>query len=80
MVVMFMFVVTPVGYGWGFRGWGPPYPRYVQRRRGAQAVAMPGDPGGAAAFNHHSWGWTGDLVWMVLVVGMFWAVFGLWWR
>jgi hypothetical protein len=30
---MFLFFVSPVSYGWGYRGWGPPYPSYVQERR-----------------------------------------------
>jgi hypothetical protein len=73
---MFLFLLSPVGYGWGYRGWGPPYPRYIQRRRGQQALAA----GGSAAFDHHAWGWRGDFVWMALVIGMFWAVSSLWWR
>ena len=69
MVFMFLLLVPPLGYGWGYRGWGPPYPRYIQRRRGARATAI----GTPATFNHHSWGWGGDFVWMVLVIGVFWA-------
>jgi hypothetical protein len=38
MAFMFLFLVPPIGYGWGYRKWGPPYPRYVQRRRGARAA------------------------------------------
>ncbi len=74
-VLMFLFIVPSVSYGWGYRGWGPPYPRYVQRRRG-QAAAV----GGSAAFNHHAWGWGGDFVWMVLLIGVFWACFWIWWH
>jgi len=77
MVVMMLFWLAPVGYGWGYRGWGPPYTRYVQRRRGALAAAN----SGPAAFNHHSWGRGGDFVWLVLLMGAFWAVASLlWWR
>jgi hypothetical protein len=71
MIFMLMFLVPPVGYGWGYRGWGPPYPRYVQRRRGAQAAAS-----SASTFNHQSWG--GDFVWFVLFLGALWAVAGVW--
>jgi hypothetical protein len=76
MLVMFLFLVTPVGYGWGYRGWGAPYPRYIQRRRGQQAAAA----GGPAEVDHHAWGWGGDLVWLVLLVGLLWACLSLWWR
>ena len=74
MVVMLLFWMLPMGYGWGYRGWGPPYPRYVQRRRGARAAAS-----GDSATNHQAWGWGGDFVWIVLLFGAFWAVASLWW-
>lgn len=76
LVFMLLLLVPPVGYGWGYRGWGPPYPRYIQRRRGRQAAAT----GGAASFDHHSWGWGGDLVWLMVFIGVLWACLALWWR
>ena len=39
MIFMFLFLIPPLGYGWGYRGWGPPYPRYVQRRRSEHLAA-----------------------------------------
>lgn len=77
MAFMFIFFVSPVGYGWGYRGWGPPYPRYLQRRRGLRAATA---SGGSAPFDHHSWGRGGDLVWMVLIIGMIWVATALLWR
>lgn len=76
MAAMFLFLVPPIGYGWGYRGWGAPYPRFIQRRRGQQAAAT----GGSAELNHHSWGWGGDFVWGVFFIGLLWACFSLWWR
>jgi hypothetical protein len=76
IVMMFMFVLFPTGYGWGYRGWGPPYPRYVQRRRGLRALA----PGTSPSFDHSAWGRGGDLVWMVFAIGMIWVVAATWWR
>jgi hypothetical protein len=73
MAFMFLFLVSPVTYGWGYRGWGPPYPRYIQRRRGLQA-ATTGQP---ADLRHQSWGWGGDFVWVVLIVASGWAFAGL---
>ena len=70
MVLMFVLVVPPLGYGWGYRGWGPPYPRYVQRRRRQRAAAT-------GSFNHEAWGWGGDFVWVVLLLGGGWAAVGL---
>jgi len=73
---MFFFFVTPVGYGWGYRRWGPPYPTYIQRRRGLRATAMTG----SISANHLAWGIVGDLVWMVLIISLVWAALALWWR
>ena len=72
---MFIFLLPPLGYGWGYRGWGPPYPRYMQRRRGQAA-----DVGGNPQFDHHAWGVGGDFMWIVLLIGLCWGVFGFWWR
>lgn len=72
IIFLFVFLFFPIGYGWGYRGWGPPFPRYVQRRRGARAT-----DDGSASFNHHAWGWGGDVVWMVLFV---WVILFLWRR
>jgi hypothetical protein len=77
LVCMFIFLVPPVGYGWGYRSWGAPWPRYIQRRRGDRAASS----GTPSTFDHHSWGWGGDFVWAVLLVGMLWACAGVfWWR
>lgn len=73
MLFIFLFLVPPLGYGWGYRRWGLPYPRYIQRRR---AAAM----GGSGPFNHQAWGFGGDFVWMVLVIGVLWACAALWRR
>ena len=70
MLFMFLLLVPPMGYGWGYRGWGPPYPRYIQRRRGQQAAAT----GASASFDHHAWGWGGDFIWGVFIIGMLWAI------
>ncbi len=76
MVFMFMFLLAPVGYGWGYRGWGPPYPRYIQRRREIRK----GSIGSPRTSHHQSWGRGGDLVWLMFLVGLFWVVIALWWR
>jgi hypothetical protein len=74
-VLMLLLFASPTAYGWGYRGWGPPYPRYVQRRR-SRHLAANGAPG---PFKHESWGWGGDLVWMVFFIGVFWVVMALFW-
>ena len=59
----------------GYRGWGPPYPSYFQRQRDLQASSA----GASGAFNHYSWGWGGDFVWLILFVGIFWVATAMWW-
>jgi hypothetical protein len=76
LIVMFLFLVPPLGYGLGYRGWGLPYPTYIQRRRGQRAVDM----GAPAPFNHRAWGWAGDFVWTVLLIGIVCAVTLFWHR
>ena len=76
LVAYMVLFMVPVGYGWGYRGWGAPYPRYIQRRRGARAAAA----NNASTFNHHAWGLRGDFVWLMLAVALFWTVSRIWWR
>jgi hypothetical protein len=75
MVFMFFLLVSPVGYGWGYRGWGPPYPTYLQRRRSQQLAAS----GANGPYSHESWGFGGDLLWMVFFFGLAWVVIALFW-
>lgn len=76
MAFMFIFLLPPIGYGWGYRRWGPPYPSYIQRRRGQRAAAA----GGLVTFRHDSWGLGGDLLWVGLIIWAIWACSALWWR
>jgi hypothetical protein len=57
---------------------GPPYPGYVQRRRGLQADQA----GPSLGVRHEAWGWGGDFVWIALLVGSLWAASALFlgWR
>jgi hypothetical protein len=75
IIFMVIFFATPLGYGWGYRRWGAPYPRYIQRRRGLKAT----NTGNAVTFNHESWRWGGDLVWVAFVIGIVWLFWALWW-
>ena len=76
LAFMLLLVLPPVGYGWGYRRWGPPYPRYFQRRRHERAAEDPDAP----AFDHLSWGWAGDFVWMMFFLWIFWFLVATWWR
>lgn len=74
MAFMFFFLLAPLGYGWGYRSWGPPYPSYIQRRRHAAARS------GGSTFNHRSWGIGGDLIWVVLMIAVFSFCGVFWWH
>lgn len=41
---VFFLLVLPWGYGWGRRGWGPPYPRYYRRRTLHRGTMMAPEP------------------------------------
>ena len=75
MVFMLILWVVPMGYGWGYRGWGPPYPTYLQRRRSDALAAR----GMAGPYKHESWGWGGDFLWVMFFVAMIWVVSAMWW-
>ncbi len=73
MLFMFLILAPSVGYGWGYRRWGAPYPRYIQRRRALRASVA-----GDSSFNHHAWGWGGDVVWFMLVLWIVWVFLMPW--
>jgi hypothetical protein len=64
-----LLMLMPIGYGWRYRGWGPPYPSYIQRRRSQRAASY-----GSAGVNHAAWGWRGDLAWMFFLIAIFWLL------
>ncbi|HEX5368909.1 MAG TPA: hypothetical protein VFY10_05790 [Dehalococcoidia bacterium] len=53
--MLFLFLL-PLGYGWGYRRWGPPRPYYMRR---SQTAA-------------YGWSWLADLVWVVFLVLLIW--------
>jgi len=75
MAFMFLILAPPIGYGWGYRGWGPPYPRYIQRRRHLRAAGN----GGSHAVSYQSWGWAGDFVWVAAIAGILLFTTAFWW-
>lgn len=75
-MVLGLLLVLPLGYGWGYRGWGAPYPSYFQRRRMQLATS-----GGAPSrVDHLAWGWGGDVVWLVILMDVLFVTALLWRR
>jgi hypothetical protein len=72
--VMCALLLAPMGYGWGYRGWGAPVPSYVQRRRQKAATAS----GIAINADYRAWGYVGDFIWVMLIIGTIWAMSFYW--
>lgn len=77
LLIWILFVVVllaiPVGYGWGYRGWGPPYPRYYNRR--GRPTGAPAEAG--IAYEDDDWGVLGDILWVIAAVAVVWLLLGL---
>ena len=65
---LILLFFLPLGYGWGYRGWGPPYPSYYHRRR------RPAEAYGDTAVADDGWGILADVLWIVLTVWLAWFV------
>ena len=81
LLFVVLLLVIPLSYGWGYRGWGAPYPSYYQRRRtptGARAVdpdtVVVEDPDAEEAA---AWGVLADILWVLAIVALVWLVLGL---
>ncbi len=74
-----IFFLIPLGYGWGYRGWGPWY-----RRRRASGTG--GEPPGTAPGNmrpnagppdedlDYGWGWGGTFLWFIFIIAILWLI------
>jgi hypothetical protein len=86
--ILILLVIVPLTYGWGYRGWGPPYPRYYQRRRRLRkseldATGEPLEPvpvDESPATSHGGWGIFADLMWLVALGLIAWAIYWAWTR
>lgn len=74
VLFLIIFFLHPVGYGWGYRGWGPWY-----RRRGSTTVrpSAAGEPPGA--YDQTGWGWGGAFLWIILLIAIVWLIAALGW-
>ena len=73
-VVVFFFL--PLGYGWGYRGWGPWYRR--RHYDGPPRTGAPDDnlqPGfGGPEEVGSGWGWGGAFLWIILIIALIWLI------
>lgn len=79
LVFVVFLLVVPLGYGWGVRGWCPPYPSYWRRRATAGGEPPPPELAQTPPVQD-GWGVGADLIWVVLLFAVLWLVVALvWW-
>lgn len=69
LAFLFLCLLGPLGYGWGYRRWGMPYPRYIQQRRHDRYVSE----SVASTRDHRAWGRGGDFIWLAFVFWTIWS-------
>jgi hypothetical protein len=70
-----IFFLLPLGYGWGYRGWGPWYRRGRRTRSGTDTLPADSSATGAET----GWGCLGTLLWVVLIIAIIWIIFAWGW-
>lgn len=78
MAFWVIFFILPLGYGWGYRGWGPWYRRSGRSPRvrpSSTSVGTELTPAEVEA----GWGCLGIALWIILVIAIFWLIAALGW-
>lgn len=68
LLFVVIFFLLPVGYGWGYRGWGPWY----RRRRWVSDEY-------SERWSDDGWGWGGVILWIILILAIIWLIFAWGW-
>jgi len=83
LAFLIFFLLLPLGYGWGYRGWGPPYPTYYRRRRTRTGAVVEervvADRPVVVDEDTSGWGVLADVLWLVFAVAVIWWLVGWWW-
>jgi hypothetical protein len=91
MLFVIILLVLPLGYGWGYRDWGPPYPSVYRRSRDRNSPPAVGPAAGNASMANPTgsvsnnppdlsgWGVGADLLWIFLVLAIVWLLLALFW-
>jgi len=73
-----LFLMVPLGYGWGYRGWGPPYYRRPGRPvDDVEAEAIRRQTIVEQRAEAESWGWIALVFWILFAVAIVWLVLAL---
>ena len=74
LLFLVVFFLLPLGYGWGYRGWGPWYRRGTNTRI-SRGTIPPDEPD-----LDRGWGWISSFIWVVLLIAIIWIIAALVWR
>ncbi len=75
-----IFFLLPLGYGWGYRGWGPWYRRRKPGRPRSRADLPSLDEERVnAELEEEGWGWMAIALWFVLLIAIIWGGAGFYW-
>ena len=58
MIFVLFLLFLPLGYGWGYRRWGYPYPSWTGRAREARVREVV------------TWGYLADFLWFVTLIAL----------
>lgn len=72
LVFVLSLVLLPLGYGWGYRSWGPPRPPHRRAR-----PETPAEDRTAAEREIDGWGVLALVVWVALTVALVWLLVAL---
>jgi hypothetical protein len=73
-VFLIIFFLLPLGYGWGYRGWGPWY------RGRSTGRYNEGSTGPVDSDLDEGWGWISSFLWVILLIALIWLVAATLWR
>lgn len=80
---LIIFFLLPLGYGWGYRGWGPWYRRRGGAGRGPRRDLPPPEGQGSLPqepFRESTgWGWGGYFLWLIILVAIIWLIVAWGW-
>lgn len=85
IVLIVIFALLPLLFVWASRRSGPPYPRYVRRRRARTMAPVREDPyrqerrdeEAREQAKEDAWTWLADLFWLGVLVALAWGIW-LW--
>ncbi len=80
LLFVLIFLLLPLGYGWCYRGWGPPHYRRPGRPlTPAEAEQLQRKTIAEEQAEAEGWGWIALALWFLFAVAVVWLVLALIW-